>query len=110
LSCERCLRVGVLGIGACDGRIDQGHNTTEEWVDGEGGVRADRGDADCEGIEVLFCCDKASCGSDDIRTSSQFGENGVTLLELVILLVFYSILAMFNYAPCRMGWQQQATS
>jgi hypothetical protein len=54
--------------------------------------------------------DKASRGSDNIGAGSQLGENGITLLELGILLAFYTFLAMYNYAPCHMGWRLQATS
>ncbi len=63
---ERGRRVGVFGIRADDVGIDEGDNASKSLGGGEGGIAADVGDADDEGVEVLLGGHELLCRRDDL--------------------------------------------
>ncbi|GKT92165.1 glycine-rich cell wall structural protein-like [Colletotrichum tofieldiae] len=71
---QRGGRVGVLGVGAGDGRVDEGHDAAEGLGGGERGVAADVGDAGGEGVEVLLGGDEALGGVEDVGAVAESGD------------------------------------
>lgn len=79
---QRRLGVGVLDIRASDGRVDQRHDTTQLCGGGKGGVRADAGDGDHEGVEVLLRGDESLGSIDHGLVSAELGDDLVGQGEL----------------------------
>ncbi|GJC84315.1 hypothetical protein ColLi_07154 [Colletotrichum liriopes] len=71
---QRGGRVGVLGVGAGNGRVDEGHDAAEGLGGGERGVAADVGDAGGEGVEVLLGGDEALGGVEDVGAVAESGD------------------------------------
>lgn len=84
---DRGGRVGILGIGTCDSRIDQRNNTTQLLSGREGGISTDRGNVHVEGVEVLLSGHDRGSTTDDRRISAQSGDYFVCQCELTLLSV-----------------------
>ena len=77
-------RVGVLGSGTIDGRINQRHDATEFGGGGKTGVAADvRQGAGGKRVEVLLRVDEGSGSSNDLGVVAQIGDDLVGQLELI---------------------------
>jgi hypothetical protein len=76
-------RVGVLDVGAANGRVDKRNDTPEHLSGGEGRVGADKGHADSEGVEVGLGSDKSLGGVDDGSVIAKVRDHLISEGELV---------------------------
>jgi hypothetical protein len=88
-------RVGVLDIGASNGRVDQRNNAPESLSGRERGISTDVGDAHGEGVEVLLSGNEADGGEQDIIEVTELSNNLIGKRELH----FKSALASFLRIP-----------
>jgi hypothetical protein len=76
-------RVGVLDVGAANGRVDKRNDTPEHLGGGEGRVGADKRHADSEGVEVGLGSDKGLGGVDDGSVIAKVRDHLISEGELV---------------------------
>lgn len=79
---QRGGRVGILGVGPRDVRVDQGNDAAELLGGWQGGVSADGGDGDVEGVEVLLGGHDGGRTTDDGRVGAQGADDLVGQGEL----------------------------
>lgn len=79
---QRGGRVGILGVGPRDVRVDQGNDAAELLGGWQGSIAADGGDGDVEGVEVLLGGHDRGGTTDDGRVGAQGADDLVGQGEL----------------------------
>lgn len=79
---DRSRRVCVLDVRTGNSGVNKRDDATESLSGGEAGVRADGGDADGEGVEVLLGSHDSLGHGNDLGVVTKLSDDGVRKLEL----------------------------